>query len=150
LINLKDLDASQELARALTKHLLPGTILYLEGDLGAGKTTLVRAMLDSLGYNGKAKSPTFTLVEPYNFLQFDLYHFDLYRLGDPSELDFIGFRDYINDNSVCIFEWADKGEGVIPKPDLVIKLDFAGEGRTAEIRSFTERGEALENGVLND
>lgn len=99
-------------------------IVYLIGDLGAGKTTFMRGMLASLGFNGVVKSPTYTIVETYPDLIIPIYHFDLYRLADPHELELIGIRDYLQDQSICCFEWPTKGIGYIPSPDFVIQLEI--------------------------
>lgn len=128
-IKLADVVATQAFASAISKVLLPGLCIYLHGGLGAGKTTLVRAMLQSLGHDGVIKSPTYTLVESYAIVGLQIYHFDLYRLADPAELEFIGIKDYVSDTSICIFEWADKGIGFIPQADIEITLDFANDSR---------------------
>jgi tRNA threonylcarbamoyladenosine biosynthesis protein TsaE len=138
--NLADLMATQALASALAKELVPGLTVYLHGDLGAGKTTLVRAMLHSLGYAGSIKSPTFTLVEAYSVNSLDIFHFDLYRLTDSAELEFIGIRDYHTPSAVCIFEWAYKGMGYIPAADIEITLDFLQTGRSAALIANTTKG----------
>lgn len=139
-INLPNLVAAQAFASALAQKLAPGLTLYLHGDLGAGKTTLVRAMLASLGYNGTIKSPTYTLVESYTLGTQAIYHFDLYRLADPSELEFIGIKDYLSENAICIFEWADKGIGYIPPADIEISLAFAQPGRKVSLIASTDIG----------
>src|SRR5579862_107466 len=105
IIPLPDLRSTDQLAKSLAVSLTPGLIIHLYGDLGTGKTTLVRAILQALGHTGIAKSPTYTLVETYNVSGFNLQHFDLYRLTDPVELEFIGIRDYVNGTAICIFEW---------------------------------------------
>lgn len=139
--DLPDLHATELLASDLAKYLLPGLTIYLHGDLGAGKTTLVRSILFALGHTGAAKSPTYTLVEPYQINALTINHFDLYRLADPSELEYIGIRDYINSHSICIFEWADKGVGYVPLADIEITLEFTANGRKAALVAKTKNGQ---------
>ncbi|MFQ5994224.1 MAG: tRNA (adenosine(37)-N6)-threonylcarbamoyltransferase complex ATPase subunit type 1 TsaE [Acidiferrobacterales bacterium] len=122
-------------------------LVYLYGLLGTGKTTLVRGLLHELGYAGVVKSPTFTLVEPYSFDGFDAYHFDLYRLKEPEELEFLGFRDYVRDESVCLVEWAERGEGVLPTPDVDVRINKVDDKRTVALISNTDRGEKLVSGL---
>ena len=125
--------------RALAPLLEPGMTVHLRGDLGAGKTTLVRGILRGLGYEGRVKSPTFTLLEPYNFSRLYLYHFDFYRFLDPQELEDTGFREYFNPQSVCLIEWPEKAPG-LPPADLDIELHVIAEGRAMAITAHTEVG----------
>ena len=121
-----------EFAQEYAKKLQAGQIIYLHGDLGAGKTTFVKGVLKSLGYKGNVKSPTYTLVESYEFDNFNIYHFDLYRLADPEELEWIGIRDYLNDNSICFVEWPEKGRGFLPKNSIHIYIKYLPEGRQVD------------------
>jgi len=117
-------------------------LIFLEGDLGAGKTTLSRGIIRGLGHVGAVKSPTFTLVEPYEIAGMRAFHFDLYRLVDPEELEFLGIRDYFEDDALCLIEWPDKGAGFLPKPDLTITIAAHGSGRSLKILPQGSRGES--------
>lgn len=130
---LPDETATEALGAELCARLKPGHTVWLQGDLGAGKTTLVRGWLRALGHAGAVKSPTYTLVELYEFANFSLYHFDLYRIADPEELDFIGIRDYFRSDSLCLVEWPDRAPEMLPLPDLSIRLAAEGDGRRAEL-----------------
>ena len=125
-----------ELGSALNDKIL----VFLEGELGAGKTTLTRGILRSFGHTGAVKSPTYTLVEPYSLDDKTLYHFDLYRMADPEELEFMGIRDYLAEGNYCLVEWPNRGSGVLPAPDLQLTIEVAGLGRQIQIQAFTNKG----------
>ena len=117
--------------------------LHLSGSLGAGKTTLVRGLLRGLGHCGPVRSPTYTLVEPYAFAGLDVYHFDLYRLAAPLELEDFGVRDYFHPRALCVVEWPERGAGVLPGADLSLELCISGTGRLLHARGETREGRAL-------
>ena len=131
-------DFGARIARVTQGHGL----IFLEGNLGMGKTTLSRGIIRGLGHVGSVKSPTFTLVEPYEIGDVRAFHFDLYRLVDPEELEFLGIRDYFEDDAMCLIEWPDKGAGFLPKPDLTITISPQDSGRSLKILSQGSRGEA--------
>jgi tRNA threonylcarbamoyladenosine biosynthesis protein TsaE len=141
-LDLPDEAATLALGARLGRALAPGLTIWLRGDLGAGKTTLTRGLLRELGFSGRVKSPTYTLVELYSFTRFNLYHFDLYRFADPDEWEDAGFREYFNPASVCLVEWPDKAGGLLPAPDVVLDLDFRGDGRGVRATGLTEAGGA--------
>ena len=144
-IDLPNGEATQALGHKLASVLPKGVVVYLEGDLGMGKTTLSQGILRGFGYSGPVKSPTYTLVESYQVAEGQLHHFDLYRLSDPEELEFIGIRDYFDEDSLSLVEWPCKGEGVLPDADLKVVLSVKGMGRCALLEAASEAGERLLN-----
>ena len=178
-LQIIDEQAMTELGAQLARFAMKGSIFYLDGDLGAGKTTLVRGFLRSLGYQGAVKSPTFTVVEPYNLdnnklydyneLYDDLkpdgndqliaqtepdqhlkiYHFDLYRLEDPEELEYMGIRDYLDGQAIALIEWPEKGYGVLPKADVLIKITHQKQGRGVELLSQSDNGAIIVSKLIS-
>jgi tRNA threonylcarbamoyladenosine biosynthesis protein TsaE len=129
---------------ALARALAPGLHIQLRGDLGAGKTALTRAMLHAAGHQGHVKSPTYTLAEPYSVVignrPVHVIHFDLYRLASPEEFLDAGFREYFGNDTICIVEWPEKAEPVLPSPDILILLGISGTGRDIELQAHSEQG----------
>jgi len=140
---LPDEAATIQLGEALARVLSGRGTVFLNGPLGAGKTTFCRGLLRAMGYEGAVKSPTFTLVEPYEIGEQKVYHFDLYRLEDPEELEYIGFDDFFQGEPLCLIEWPEKGIGYLPECDLIVELGLKGRGRTATIESGSKNGELI-------
>ncbi len=138
--HLADEAATLAFGARLARELTPGLTFYLEGDLGAGKTTLVRGLLRALGHSGRVKSPTYTLAETYSLPAFELYHFDLYRLHDPREWLDAGFRDVSGGQAVSLIEWPEKAAGWLPPPDVVVRLRIDDDSRDAECEAASPRG----------
>ena len=139
--------AMEALGGALAQLVGEIRIITLTGDLGAGKTTLVRGLLRALGYAGAVKSPTFTLVEPYTLGDRDIYHFDLYRLEDAEELEFLGAREYLEGDGLCLIEWPEKGAGFLPQADVNVTINKVNCGRKVNIDLRTDRGRAITDEV---
>jgi len=137
LVTLMDTAATEAAGAALGELLPPSLVVYLHGDLGAGKTTLVRGMLKALGHPGRVPSPTYTLVEPYELGGRELKHLDLYRIADPEELEFLGVREM---EGVVLIEWPERGGHFLPAPDMSCRLSVVPEGRELEVEGLTERG----------
>lgn len=144
--SLADEAATQALGKSLAHCLVAGIVINLHGDLGAGKTALTRAILHAAGHQGTVKSPTYTLAEPYEILVqgevTKLMHFDLYRMRSPDEFVEAGFRDEMNAQTICIIEWPEKAEGILPLPDLEIHFAIVDAGREVELRALSDKGEA--------
>lgn len=142
-VSFNNEEETLEFASRFGQCLNGDLLVYLEGELGAGKTTFCRGILRALGHQGAVKSPTFTLVEPYVLDLLRVFHFDLYRLGDPNELEYMGFDDYIDGGGLILVEWPERGEGALPESDLTLELHVQGQGRRLIVKSHTIRGERV-------
>jgi tRNA threonylcarbamoyladenosine biosynthesis protein TsaE len=142
--HLHDEEGTTALGASLARALAPGLAIYLHGDLGAGKTALTRALLHAAGYEGHVKSPTYTLAEPYSIViagqPVEVIHFDLYRMASPEEFLDAGFREHFNERSICIVEWPEKAESVLPLPDINIFLAVSNAGRDVELQGLSNQG----------
>ena len=139
-IEIEDETAMLRFGAQLADALGGRGAVLISGDLGAGKTTLCRGLLRQMGHEGSVKSPTFTLVEPYEIEGVCVYHFDLYRLSHPDELDYVGIDEYFSDETLCLVEWPEKAEGSLPAHDLELAIDVAGEKRNISIGSNSQHG----------
>ena len=143
-VDLPDEAATLALGARLAPILQPGTTIYLSGDLGAGKTTLARGLLRALGFAGRVKSPTYALVELYTVSSLHLYHFDFYRFRDPEEWHEAGFRDLFNEVNICLVEWPEKAQDLLPQPDVKVTLTMTPQStREAVLSVHTKRGQQL-------
>lgn len=140
----QDLD---QFAQRFARGLSPPLVIWLEGDLGAGKTTFARGLIHALGYSGRVKSPTYGLLEYYQLQNLQVLHMDLYRIGDPGELEFLGIGDLLDDATILLIEWPDKGDGWLPKPDFVFHFSYAETGRNLSVSARTRRAQSLVEGL---
>lgn len=134
--------ATVALARRIAPALAHGGVVYLRGELGAGKTTFARALLQALGVGERVKSPTYTLLERYPVNGREAFHLDLYRIGDPDELEWLGLDELEAPDALVLVEWPERGRGALPRADLEVELEHAGAGRTARLTAFTPRAKA--------
>ena len=132
--------AQEALGAQLAAQCDEGLVIFLHGELGAGKTTLTRGFLRGMGYQGKVKSPTYTLVEEYDLGGKTCYHFDLYRLADPEELEYMGIRDFLLEKDILLIEWPEKGLGFLPAADVMIDISYENQARSVAIKGMTEKG----------
>lgn len=147
---MKDETATIEAGKAFAAYLPVSLVVFLHGNLGAGKTTFVRGVLQGLGHQGKVKSPTYTIVEPYKVFDKILYHFDLYRFNDEEEWEMAGFREYFNDESICMIEWPEKAATLMPNADIDIELSLAKEGRCIKYTANNNKAAQLLSHLENN
>ncbi len=143
---LSDERATLAFGARLAQAMNRGLVVYLHGELGVGKTTLVRGVLRGLGSMGPVKSPTYTLVEPYSCAGRQAYHLDLYRLAEPEELEYIGVRDFFGEQALCLVEWPERGRGFLPEADVVVRLEYLSEGRRVHLEASGAKGRAALTG----
>lgn len=142
-LDIIDAPAMEALGQKLASLSPPGCKLFLQGELGAGKTTLVRGFLRGHGYEGIVKSPTYTLIEPYQLNDLEIYHFDLYRINDPEELESIGIRDYFSGSGICLLEWPEKGAALLGSPDIFIQIQYQDDQRKVSLEAKTSAGKDI-------
>lgn len=142
------IDMGKQIARVV-QQLSTSLVVYLHGDLGAGKTTLTRGFVQGMGHQGKVKSPTYTLVEPYELPPWQVYHFDLYRLADPEELEYMGIREYFSQQSCCFVEWPEKGQDMIPSADIELWLHYVNEQREITLQANNSTGNSILQQLIN-
>ena len=143
-IYLQDSAATEALGKLLGRHAADGDVFCLTGDLGAGKTLLSRGVAEALGVSSEdVTSPTFAIMNVYQGTELEVRHFDLYRLADPEELEFMGIRDYFSQNCICLIEWAEKGEGILPEADLLVNIDYYDDARNITLIAQNSVGEHI-------
>lgn len=140
---LSTAEDTEALGGRLARLVPAGCIIHLRGELGTGKTTLVRGFLRALGFQGPVRSPTYTLIEPYTVDNSQVLHCDLYRLTDPTELEYLGLRDFIDEQHILLVEWPEYGAAMTPAADLDMRLRHAGSHRSCELNAQSAQGEAL-------
>lgn len=150
IVNLDDEAASQQLAKRLAALIKAPLTITFSGEIGTGKTTIVRAMLQQLGIDSAIKSPTFSLVESYSWRGGAIHHFDLYRLQQEEELEYLGFRDYFTPESICCIEWPEHGGRALPASDILFKLDIKGTGRELHCHAGSVAGEHIIAGLVGE
>lgn len=151
-IIIKTTNAMQKFGTAIAHACEVGCVIYLHGELGVGKTTLVRGFLRGLGHQGHVRSPTFTLLEPYQLDACLVYHFDLYRLVNAEEFAYIGGRDYFTEQSICLIEWPERSRGFLPMADLICNFDFVAKSKWRKVRlvAGTDKGKNIIGKLNND
>jgi tRNA threonylcarbamoyladenosine biosynthesis protein TsaE len=142
-IELADETATVAFGQAISALIKNPMVITLQGQLGAGKTTLSRGILQGLGHCGSVKSPTYTLVEPYRLPAGQVFHFDLYRIIDAEELEYMGFSEYLAEALLCLIEWPERGQGFLPQADVAIEISQSGDGRCVTLAAYSEVGEQL-------